>query len=89
MTLLLTMIYPVHGWGYRRYVIDEMIRGQVDTQEIDKSEYEYTSTKIKQSFSNYSAWHYRSKLLPSIIKDMTAEERKAIGKNGKDWIAVL
>ncbi|KAG2171425.1 hypothetical protein INT43_009086 [Umbelopsis isabellina] len=75
-----------HGWGYRRYVIDEMTRGQVDTQELDKSEYEYTSTKIKQSFSNYSAWHYRSKLLPSIIKDITTEERKAIGKSEIDMI---
>jgi hypothetical protein len=60
-----------------------MRKCQLDTSEIDAKEFEYTSTKIKQSFSNYSAWHYRSKLLPSIMKDMSDEERATVGKDGK------
>jgi hypothetical protein len=77
------LVLTVHGWGYRRYVVGQMRKCQLDTSEIDAKEFEYTSTKIKQSFSNYSAWHYRSKLLPSIMKDMSDEERATVGKNGK------
>jgi hypothetical protein len=77
------LVLTVHGWGYRRYVVGQMRKCQPDTSEIDAKEFEYTSTKIKQSFSNYSAWHYRSKLLPSIMKDMSDEERATVGKDGK------
>jgi geranylgeranyl transferase type-2 subunit alpha len=78
-------IHLVHGWSYRRNVVANIREQQVDTKEIDTKEFEYTSTKIKQSFSNYSAWHYRSKVLPSILKDMTDEERTAVGKKGKEF----
>jgi hypothetical protein len=47
-----------HGWDYRRWLVSQ------SNVSSPRKEFDYTTNKIHQNFSNYSAWHNRSNLLP-------------------------
>ena len=72
-----------HCWNYRFWVVDIYLK-QMKTRGIEKEEeqilkeYELPLIKrecemafglINKNFSNFSAWHYRAKLLPKIYND--------------------
>jgi geranylgeranyl transferase type-2 subunit alpha len=65
-----------HGWGYRRHVVAQLEMlippGQLSLVE---QEFAYTSKMIKAKLQNFSALHYRSKLIPRLLN-----ERKASGE---------
>ncbi|KAH3679926.1 hypothetical protein WICMUC_000669 [Wickerhamomyces mucosus] len=61
-----------HGWHYRRSIIKEIEKS------IGKSlalqEFHYTTEMINSNFSNFSAWHNRSKLIPVLLKSKPTTE---------------
>lgn len=65
-----------HAWGYRQWILSKS-----NTSHQDKLS--FTKKKISQNFSNYSAWHTRSKLLTEMMYD---NDMSSIWIQESDWI---
>ncbi|KAJ1845749.1 Rab geranylgeranyltransferase, partial [Coemansia sp. RSA 2703] len=65
-----------HGWDYRRFVVSKVKEAADDPVAVDVSEFAFTLEQINKDFANHSAWHNRSKLLPSVLQRCTDDERK-------------
>lgn len=57
-----------HGWQYRRIVVlsletnDNLVKDLL----VNLNEFKFTTSKVNNNISNFSAWHNRSKLIPKI-----------------------
>ena len=70
--------FIVHCWDYRRHIVKL-------AKISPEKELKFSHDKIASNFSNYSAWHYRSKLLPilrpsTVIQDRIDDETLKEGK---------
>lgn len=78
-----------HGWGYRRVVVAALERNNKTTGDPSQSrveqEFQYTTRMIESNLSNFSAWHYRSKLIPRLLCEQGADGsvRQKILDSGK------
>lgn len=52
-----------HCWNYRRFVAEKAFACGAATR---LTELQFSAQKINEDFSNYSAWHYRTVLIPII-----------------------
>ncbi|TAQ88215.1 hypothetical protein B7494_g3458 [Chlorociboria aeruginascens] len=63
-----------HGWGYRRHVIAQLESPALHGQSMTESEFEYTTRMVSAKLSNFSAWHYRSVLIPKLLNERNADD---------------
>jgi geranylgeranyl transferase type-2 subunit alpha len=63
-----------HGWDYRRHVVArlESLRSPEQASMVEP-EFEYTTKMIRKALQNFSALHYRSKLMPRLLNEREAD----------------
>lgn len=55
-----------HGWHYRRMVVNKL--KSLGKTNLTETEFDYTTEKINQNFSNFSAWYNRALLIPKHLE---------------------
>jgi geranylgeranyl transferase type-2 subunit alpha len=87
-----------HAWSYRRIVVEQLRRmqpsvtnegtGIAETRSLTETEFEFTTKMIKSNLSNFSAGHYRSKLIPGLLNERRADNnsRRELFDGELAWI---
>ena len=76
----------IHGWGYRRTIIDNLESEALKGKSMATNELDYTKKMISTNLSNFSAWHNRTKLILRVLDEKCADddERKRMLDEG--WV---
>jgi geranylgeranyl transferase type-2 subunit alpha len=64
-----------HAWGYRRFVVAQLESPELDGKSMAEDEFAYTTTKIRNNLSNFSAWHNRSLLIPKVLEQRDSDDK--------------
>jgi geranylgeranyl transferase type-2 subunit alpha len=64
-----------HAWGYRRLVVAQLESSELNGKSMAEDEFAYTTKMIRQSLSNFSAWHNRSQLIPKVLEQRGADDK--------------
>jgi geranylgeranyl transferase type-2 subunit alpha len=78
-----------HGWDYRRHIVTQIERLQgPGKRSLAQSEFEYTTKLIRRALQNFSALHYRSKLIPRLLNEQqaTQEQRRQMFESELDMM---
>ena len=74
----------VIAWDYRRYVLASM-----PVRRSEKAELAYTTKKIEANFSNFSAWHQRTKVLSSLWAGGEVDRTSSLQKGARSPPSLL
>ena len=72
------------AWDYRRYVLASM-----PIRRPEKAELAYTTKKIEANFSNFSAWHQRTKVLGSLWASGEVDRSSSLQKGTDGLIFIV
>jgi geranylgeranyl transferase type-2 subunit alpha len=77
-----------HGWDYRRHVVSQIERLQGPANSLVESELAYTTSMVRRALQNFSALHYRSRLIPRLLteRDASQEDRRRFFESELDFI---
>src|SRR6266436_2543211 len=75
---------PVMAWDYRRYVLASM-----PIRRPEKAELAYTTKKIEANFSNFSAWHQRTKVLSSLWASGEVDRKSSLQRGITAYLFIM
>lgn len=73
-----------HGWHYRRIVVSNIEK--LTKSSLNKSEFEYVTSKINKNISNYSAWHQRVQLITDMLSNDQITDKNDFMNKEIDYI---